>query len=1761
MPSRLICCAVLSCLSWASAAAQEFRIHTFEEIPLSAEFFSEGASFGDLDRDGHMDIVSGPYWYAGPGFSARHEIYAPRPFDTKGYSDNFFAWVRDFDGDGWNDVLVVGFPGQDASWFVNPRGAEGHWKRHVVFDVVDNESPDFVDLTGDGLPELVCQHDDRVGWAEPDWEAPERPWTWHPLSGAGIGGRFTHGLGVGDVNGDGRPDVLGRAGWWEQPATLTGDPAWTHHPHAFAGRGGAQMFAFDVDGDGDNDVITADNAHGYGLYWFESVPDGEGLAFRKHRIMGNEPGHSPFGTVIGNLHAMALVDMDDDGLPDLVTGNRFWAHGGGDKADHEPPPVAWFRLERGASGEGLVRFVPHVIDGDSGVGTQVVAGDVNGDGLVDVVVGNKAGTFVHIHRVRQATREEWQAAQPRPVEGYVDDGAGMYEAAAGADQGVSPVGLDGRPLNLDFESGDLRDWTKSGDAFEGQPVRGDTVQPRRSDSKSGHAGDYWIGTYEPERSDRSRGTLTSAPFRLTHAYATFLIGGGRGKEMRFELVLAEGEEVIHRTSGSNQEEMAPDVIDLRPHQGAVAFIRLVDDSAGGWGHINFDHFRFHGEKPSVEPRPVRVDPADQKTGNAPEEAARKMTVPDGFRVDLVVGEPDLHQPIALALDEKGRVWVAEAYSYPIRRADADALDKIVVFEDTDGDGLHDKRTVFADNLNLVSGLEVGFGGVWVGAAPYFMFIPDRDGDLVPDGPPEILLDGWGFQDTHETLNAFNWGPDGWLYGCHGVFTHSLVGRPGTPDEERTPLNAGVWRYHPTKHRFEVFAWGASNQWGVDFDDYGQAFITACVIPHLYHVAQGGRYQRQAGRHFNPYVFDDIKTIADHRHYLGTTPHSGNGISNSVGGGHAHCGAMIYLGDSFPDEYRNRILFSNIHGNRINVDLLERSGSGFIGRHGDDFLVANDLWFRGINLRYGPDGSVFLIDWYDRQACHLKDPQIWDRTNGRLYRISYGDAPPVTVDLSALGDTELVNLHLHANDWYVRQARKLIQERGLQADVLRRLLAIVATHPDVTRKLRALWTIGAAGGMDEALGLRLLSRPEEHVRAWTIQLLLEDGQASATLVRRLTELASRDTSPIIRLYLAAALQRLPVEDRWEIARALVARAEDARDQNIPLIVWYGIEPLVATDPERALALAEASRLPLVTRYIHRRMASGKNPALGPLCEALERADGQDSRLAILDEILIALRTRDAVEMPARWPGLARTLLATGSEPVVDRTVALSVVFGDRSALPRLRQTAQDRNAPDVRRKDALRSLMRVKDPDLVGLLQGLLDDRAVRLDAIRHLASFDDDRTPLLLLGRYDDFDEEERAAIATTLSSRPGFARILLQAVIDERVPKTVLASATTRRLITGLADEEVDHLMEGAWGRARPLGEDKLARIAEFRAKLTPETLAQADLFRGRAVFAKTCMKCHTLFGVGQDIGPDLTGSNRADQDYILRNILDPSAEVAKEYMNTMLMIEDGRLLDAIVTDENDETLTLRTADETFVIAKSAIDLDREGLPERWMTESSMMPEDQLDPMSASDIRDLIAYVASPVQVPMEVDDTNVLLFFSGEDLAFWDADPEIWSVEQGEIVGRTATGLKTNSFLSSHLLLKDFRLTLQVRLLPDTANSGIQVRSQRVEGGMRGWQADIGQGWWGKLYEEHGRGLLWDRPADAPVRPGAWNTYEILVTGTRIRTAINGRPCVDLDDPAGAAAGQIAFQVHSGGPTEVRFRELKLELDPEPRLTTVGQ
>ncbi|MBA4064817.1 MAG: dehydrogenase [Isosphaera sp.] len=1345
----------------------------------------------------------------------------------------------------------------------------------------------------------------------------------------------------------------------------------------------------------------------------------------------------------------------------------------------------------------------------------------------------------------------------------------LAPAQPAPDPGVLPVGADGKPLNLDFEAGTLKDWTLDGEAFKGQPVKGDTVFPRRKDMRSRHQGEYWVGGFE-KLGDKPTGTLTSVPFTVTHPWASFLVGGGpHAKETFVEIVC--GKDVVFSTPGVEEEDLRRVVVDLAKWKGREIFVRLVDKHTGHWGHVNFDDFRFHEQKPNVPPRPKAEPPAPVDTykhaGLKPADAAKAMTVPDGFSVTLFAGEPDVHQPIGFCLDHRGRLWVLEAYTYPRRHPhpgpvlpekDRQLGDKIVIFEDADGDGRFDKRTVFLEGLNLASGIEVGFGGVWVGAAPYLLFVP-HDEKTDKAGEVKVLLDGWGYQDTHETLNSFIWGPDGWLYGCHGVFTNSVVGKPGDPDEKRQKINAGVWRYHPTRHVFEVFAHGTSNPWGLDYNANGDFFAEACVIPHMWHIVQGGRYHRQAGSHFNPYTFDDIKTIAVHRHYVGATPHGGNNRSDSAGGGHAHCGLMCYQGGTWPKEYHGKLFMGNLHGHRINVDVLTPKGSGYVADRNPDFLLTHDKWSIPIAIKSGPDGNVYLIDWYDKQVCHLKEPEKWDRTNGRIYKISHKDAKPVKgVDLSKATWAELVKYQEHPNDWYARTARRVMQERVSRdpkagAEAHADLVKMATGHTDEGVRLRALWTLHAVSHLPPEVGAKLMSDKSPHVRGW-FHTVWGDGKYEPVPCGTSFFMGLSTEDPVLRRHIVSRLTRTPAgdEDERDMRRIyldrLIGAGADAADHNLPYLYWYALEPLVAADSAKGLKLASDGKIPFVFQSAARRVgALGTPEALGLLTKSISETKTDEQRVAYLRGLQEAARGKRQVPMPAGWDAAFAALMKSPDAAVRNETMALAAVFGDKNALATLRKVLADAKADTAARLAAVAALADARDAGTVPLLHAAVADKDVRAAAVRALAVFDHPKTPAVILAAYGTFTPAEKRDAVSTLAARVGYARELMDAVAAKKVPPADVPAEVVRQL-RAFEDAALDKQVADLWGTVRDTPAERKALIAKWRKLLTASTAPPGDVNLGRAVFARTCLNCHTLYGVGGKVGPEITGANRGSVDYLLENILDPSAVIPKEYAATRLVLADERSVIGIVKGEANGVLTVVTDRETLTIPVADV-------ASRKPSELSMMPDDILKQVTEAEFRALVAYLQTPGQVPQLATADNAKDFFNGKDLAGWDGDPALWKVDNGEIVGKTATGLKANAFLVSQTAVEDFKLSLKVKLTPDAGNSGIQFRSVPIAGGeMRGPQADIGAGWWGKLYEESGRGLLAKDGGEKFVRPGGWNEYVVEAVGPRVRVWINGNLCTDYTDDKLARRGVVGLQLHSGGPTEVRFREVKLEVVKSP-------
>lgn len=963
-------------------------------------------------------------------------------------------------------------------------------------------------------------------------------------------------------------------------------------------------------------------------------------------------------------------------------------------------------------------------------------------------------------------------------------------------------------------------------------------------------------------------------------------------------------------------------------------------------------------------------PLDQAVGG--------IKVPPGFRVSLFAGEPNIRQPIALTFDARGRLWVVECYSYPQwEMAGKPGKDRVLIFEDADGDGKFDSRTVFWDRGTNLSGIEVGFGGVWLCSTPNLVFIPDRDGDDSPDSEPEVVLDGWDLKARHNVFNGLTWAPDGWLWGCNGILSNSRVGKPGTPDKDRVGMNCGIWRYHPTRKVFEAVAHGTTNPWGLDFDDHGEAFLTNCVIPHLFHVIPGGHMQRMFGQDINPNSYALLGSCADHVHWdtaerwldirsRGVTP-----TTDKAGGGHAHSGAAICLSDTWPENYRNTVLMGNIHGNRLNLDRLNRKGSGYVATHEPDFMQSTDRWFRSVAQKFGPDGSLYVLDWSDTGECHEDDADGAHRENGRIYRVSYGEAKPFGRDLSKLGDLELVALQKEKNDAVVRQGRRILQERaaaGKDMKAVHEALWKIARQDNLeTRKLRAIWALNATGGLNaqELMRLMLVSKKEESLRAWGVRLLVDDPSKDLpdVVITGLSSMAAFDESPRVHLALASALPRFKADDarKDQLIQGLIHDKKSADDANLPLMIWYGIEPTVARDLKLAAQRALTSEIPLLRRNLARRIvAADLTKGLAGLVDVLNQAgpSRQEHSREVLEGMADALQGRKSVTMPEGWAIAARRFDKDESLSLREAAWRLSLIFGDKRAVANLRKLLIDDTAPIATRKLALTSLAAARVTGVARDLVGRLDDAALKDDAIRALAAFDDSSIPEALLDRYQAMNDAEREDAVATLAARPAWALRLLDAVATKAIPRNDV-SATIARQLQAFGRDDVNKALEASWGTLRPTAGDKAALISKYKAILTPDAMKSADLARGRILFAKSCQTCHKMYGEGGDVGPELTGSNRDYLDYLLENVLDPSASVGNDYKLVNIATTDGRLVSGIVKERTEAALVVRTPNDRVVIPIAEIEVEKP-------SPASMMPEGLFGTLTDDELRDLAAYLAA---------------------------------------------------------------------------------------------------------------------------------------------------------------------------------------------------
>ncbi len=942
----------------------------------------------------------------------------------------------------------------------------------------------------------------------------------------------------------------------------------------------------------------------------------------------------------------------------------------------------------------------------------------------------------------------------------------------------------------------------------------------------------------------------------------------------------------------------------------------------------------------------------------PAETVARMKVADGFEVKLFAGEPMVVNPIAFTVDERGRVWVVECFEYPSRTPPGKMpRDRIVILEDTDGNGVADRRTVFAEGrdfperFDLASGIEVGHGGVFVGAPPYLWFI-ENNGDR--PGTFKKLLGGFGSQDTHETLNTFQWGPDGWLYGLHGIFTQSKVAVTGT-NAPPVELNAGLWRFNPRTAIFEVVAEGTSNPWGWDFrNSDGQAIAACCVIPHLFHLVPGGNYKRQSGQGLNPYAYGQINEICDH------TFHKESGW--------AHAGLLSLDTPLMPPEYRDSVIFGSIHGCSIKRNVLRSHGSTYIASRADDFLVSGDKNVRPINLRWGPNGEILLIDWHDKNPCHQAAAGSWDYERGRIYRVvQKGKVSMRAADLGALTPSELVRRLGDPNPYVTRTALRLLDERRGQHSIQVKDALAAARHPLWLQRFDLFGEAEAMRALDSAFdNIRTPSAKDAIVRAEAIRAIGNWKKLPPQVLSELVQRAKTDRAPEVRRELASlAVRHAKSSGVGVLTHALMRHVEDTSDPAIPHLLWLAYEPQLAAEPARELdwlaANASGNRLltdTIVPRSTRRLVAGGNASDLARVIDFLNRVEDLPTRRRGLEGLTEGLKGR-TIDPPANWAGVRDKLTADADERVRSLTASLAVNFRDRRATEAALSAIGNSSRTSADRCDAARTLGLARPPEALRPLIAEVragTDLAVRLEACRALAGYDGPEVPTLL-ANWPAYPAAIKAELVTLLSCRKSWAKELIAAVAAGRVERTGVSAGTAVRM-RAFKDAALNAALEANWGKLRDTPAELVKLIDTMRDELDK---APASFTKGRAVFDANCAKCHQFEGRGFTVGPALDGAGR-DVEYLLVNVLDPNRAVGAPYFVRQVLLKNGRLEQGLLNAEDAQSITLKGENDVLkVIAKA----DATSIE---VSDRSVMPEGLAYSMTTQDFRDLVRYLtASP--------------------------------------------------------------------------------------------------------------------------------------------------------------------------------------------------
>jgi len=974
---------------------------------------------------------------------------------------------------------------------------------------------------------------------------------------------------------------------------------------------------------------------------------------------------------------------------------------------------------------------------------------------------------------------------------------------------------------------------------------------------------------------------------------------------------------------------------------------------------------------------------------APAEAIAKMTVAAGLEVQSVAAEPLVRKPVSITFDDRGRLWVLQYLQYPhpngLKPVEVDQYlrttydripepppkgpkgrDRITILEDTDGDGVADRSKDFLNDLNLASGMALGYDGVYVTQPPYLLYYADKNHDDTPDGPPEVLLTGFGMNDAHAFANSLTWGPDGWLYGAQGSTVTAKI--------RGIEFQQGIWRFHPRTHEFELFAEGGGNTWGIEFDPFGQLFAGGNTTEPLCHHVQGAYYIKGFGKHgplHNPYTFGYFPPVK-HQGFLGSALTGGN---------------IQYQGGLLPERFHDAVIYPNLRVNAMRVARLKPVGSTFETHFQEDLILSSDPWFRPADNLVGPDGALYLADWCDNHIAHSSPKNItqWYQPHetGRIWRVvPSGMKPPPLGGLSneflptsQQSLQQLIRMLEHPNAWYWREALRLLAERR-DPNAIPLLTASLgqtdANGSDERITVRKLWALAVSGGITESIALQQLKHHSPHVRSWTIRWLGDSKSVSPEIAAAFAEIATHDPSPSVRSQLACTCKRLKGSIGLPIVAKLCTRTEDLVDPHLPLLLWWAVEDKAISDRDLTLQLfasTAAWRQPLIQsvileRLIKRYLAEDTPEDYAACATIWSAARTPEDRERLIQAMELQMAGRRLAAMPPHLGPAMRSLMfvSAPSSSVLRLCVRLNIEGAEVMAADRM----VDPKLPAADRAAFVRTLAEIKSPHNLDAFLQLLeaDGPPVLVEAVlAALQSVEDDRVPTTILKRYAKLPPNLKDRGRDILISRPTWAARLVSSVESGIIDPKDVGLDQVRRILLH-QDTSLNARAEKLWGRVRALTNREKAGRIEAISRLMNK--GSADVVRGKLLTQKLCLNCHQLFGEGQKVGPDLTAVDRKNLNILLTNIVDPSSVIREGFGQYVVETQDGLVLTGLIAESSADSITILDAKNIrTTVARSRIE-------EMKASEASIMPESILDSLTDQEIRDLIRYAQSdPVQAP----------------------------------------------------------------------------------------------------------------------------------------------------------------------------------------------